>query len=98
MFKRTSILRYKGVVNLTAGVANAVEGLNHAVSSIIAIGALVQIAPPEALGGELARPDAWIRYLAFGGIVLAAINMFGGFAVTRRMLEKLEQENAVRAP
>jgi NAD(P) transhydrogenase subunit alpha len=32
------------------------------------------------------RPDGLILWLAFAAIVLTAINMFGGFAVTRRML------------
>jgi NAD(P) transhydrogenase subunit alpha len=32
-------------------------------------------------------PDEWIRWLAVGGIVLTAVNMFGGFAVTQRMLD-----------
>jgi NAD(P) transhydrogenase subunit alpha len=32
------------------------------------------------------RPDEFIRWLAVGGIGLTAINMFGGFAVTQRML------------
>jgi NAD(P) transhydrogenase subunit alpha len=58
--------------------------VTNAISSIIAIGALVQIAPPLALG--LDRPDGWIRGLAVAGIVLTAVNMFGGFAVTKRML------------
>ena len=48
------------------------------------IGALVQVLPPEA--GTNGRPDQLIQWLAFAGIVLTAINMFGGFAVTRRML------------
>ena len=54
--------------------------VTNAISSIIAIGALVQIAP----SGDLSPP--WIRWLAIGAIVLATINMFGGFAVTQRML------------
>jgi NAD(P) transhydrogenase subunit alpha len=41
----------------------------------------VQIAP----AGEGARPEI-IRWLAVAGIALTAINMFGGFAVTQRML------------
>ena len=49
------------------------------------VGALVQIAPPLA-GDAVSRPDALIRWLAVAGIALTAINMFGGFAVTRRML------------
>jgi NAD(P) transhydrogenase subunit alpha len=41
----------------------------------------VQIAPPDV------APPAVIRVLAIVSIILATINMFGGFAVTRRMLE-----------
>jgi NAD(P) transhydrogenase subunit alpha len=59
--------------------------VTNAISSIIAIGALVQIAPPIEAG--LARPEVWIHWLAVVGIALTAINMFGGFAVTQRMLE-----------
>ena len=41
--------------------------------------------PAGAVG--LARPDELIRWLAVAGIALTAINMFGGFAVTQRMLQ-----------
>jgi NAD(P) transhydrogenase subunit alpha len=58
--------------------------VTNAISSIIAIGALVQIAPPLSEG--LDRPDGWIRWLAVAGIALTTVNMFGGFAVTKRML------------
>ena len=44
----------------------------------------MQIAPPIEAG--LNRPEDWIRWLAIGAIVLATINMFGGFAVTQRIL------------
>jgi len=62
--------------------------VTNAISSIIAIGALVQIAPPEVgtTAAGVSRPDEWIRWLAVAGIALTAVNMFGGFAVTRRML------------
>jgi len=48
----------------------------------------VQIAPPAlaAVAGGEARPDEVIRWLAIAGIALTAVNMFGGFAVTQRML------------
>ena len=35
---------------------------------------------------DLVAADALIRWLSVAAIVLATINMFGGFAVTRRML------------
>jgi NAD(P) transhydrogenase subunit alpha len=48
----------------------------------------VQIAPPLLTGmpAAAARPDELIRWLSVVAIVLTAINMFGGFAVTQRML------------
>ena len=58
--------------------------VTNAISSIIVIGALVQISPP--LGEGIARPGFLIGLLAVVGIILTSINMFGGFAVTRRML------------
>ena len=39
----------------------------------------------DRAGGD--RPEAWIVGLAVLAIALTSINMFGGFAVTRRMLE-----------
>jgi NAD(P) transhydrogenase subunit alpha len=72
------------VWNVTPALHTPLMSVTNAISSIIAIGALVQIAPPEA--GLNGRPDGLIFWLAFAAIVLTAVNMFGGFAVTRRML------------
>jgi NAD(P) transhydrogenase subunit alpha len=73
------------VWNVTPALHTPLMSVTNAISSIIAIGALVQIAPPLA-GGGVPRPDDWIRWLSVVGIALTAINMFGGFAVTQRML------------
>lgn len=51
--------------------------ITNAISGIIVVGALVQIG---------AFDDTVIRVLSFIAILLASINVFGGFAVTRRML------------
>jgi NAD(P) transhydrogenase subunit alpha len=59
--------------------------VTNAISSIIAIGALVQVAPPLA-GSGAGRPNLLILGLAVFALALTAVNMFGGFAVTRRML------------
>ena len=75
---------YMVVWNVTPALHTPLMSVTNAISSIIAIGALVQISPP--LMGDLDRPDGWIRWLAVAGIALTSINMFGGFAVTRRML------------
>jgi len=83
VFVLACFVGYMVVWNVTPALHTPLMSVTNAISSIIAIGALVQIAPPLAGG---AAPDGWIRWLAVGGIVLTAVNMFGGFAVTQRML------------
>ena len=75
---------YFVVWSVTPALHTPLMSVTNAISSIIAIGALVQVAPPLTAGIE--RPGDWIRWLAVIGIVLTTINMFGGFAVTRRLL------------
>lgn len=50
--------------------------VTNAISGIIVVGALLQIG----------HDDALVTVLAFVAILVASINVFGGFAVTRRML------------
>jgi NAD(P) transhydrogenase subunit alpha len=83
VFVLACFIGYMVVWNVTPALHTPLMSVTNAISSIIAIGALVQIAPPGTGGG---RPDELIRWLAFAALVLTAINMFGGFAVTRRML------------
>jgi NAD(P) transhydrogenase subunit alpha len=84
VFVLACFVGYMVVWNVTPALHTPLMSVTNAISSIIAIGALVQIAPPLSEG--LDRPDSWIRWLAVIGVALTAINMFGGFAVTRRML------------
>ncbi|MCM8614031.1 Re/Si-specific NAD(P)(+) transhydrogenase subunit alpha [Accumulibacter sp.] len=85
VFVLACFVGYMVVWNVTPALHTPLMSVTNAISSIIAIGALVQIAPPLA-DGAVARPEDWIRWLAVGAIILATINMFGGFAVTQRML------------
>ncbi|WP_300453937.1 Re/Si-specific NAD(P)(+) transhydrogenase subunit alpha [Accumulibacter sp.] len=84
VFVLACFVGYMVVWNVKPALHTPLMSVTNAISSIIAIGALVQIAPPIEAG--LDRPEDWIRWLAIGAIVLATINMFGGFAVTQRML------------
>jgi len=83
VFVLACFVGYMVVWNVTPALHTPLMSVTNAISSIIAIGALVQIAPPLATGQSA---DGLIRWLAFAGIVLTTINMFGGFAVTQRML------------
>jgi NAD(P) transhydrogenase subunit alpha len=89
VFVLACFVGYMVVWNVTPALHTPLMSVTNAISSIIAIGALVQISPPEVanvVAGAAARPDDWIRWIAVVGIVLTAVNMFGGFAVTQRML------------
>ena len=88
VFVLACFVGYMVVWNVTPALHTPLMSVTNAISSIIIIGALVQISPPAIAGvvGQTARPDEIIRWLAVAGIGLTAINMFGGFAVTQRML------------
>src|SRR5690349_10709134 len=87
VFVLACFVGYMVVWNVTPALHTPLMSVTNAISSIIAIGALVQIAPPLMNGSGAERPAAWILGLAVTSLALVSINMFGGFAVTRRMLE-----------
>jgi len=84
VFVLACFIGYMVIWNVTPALHTPLMSVTNAISSIIAVGALVQVAPPGGGAGD--RPDALILGLAVVALALTAINMFGGFAVTRRML------------
>ena len=85
VFVLACFVGYMVVWNVTPALHTPLMSVTNAISSIIAVGALIQVAPPLG-GGTEGRPDALILGLAVRALTLTAVNMFGGFAVTRRML------------
>ncbi|MDZ7589847.1 MAG: Re/Si-specific NAD(P)(+) transhydrogenase subunit alpha [Rubrivivax sp.] len=86
VFVLACFVGYMVVWNVTPALHTPLMSVTNAISSIIAIGALVQVAPPLTAAGAADRPNTLILGLAVFALALTAINMFGGFAVTRRML------------
>jgi NAD(P) transhydrogenase subunit alpha len=83
VFVLACFVGYMVVWNVKPALHTPLMSVTNAISSIIAIGALVQISP---LANSADRPNTLIIILASVALVLTAINMFGGFAVTQRML------------
>lgn len=83
VFVLACFVGYMVVWNVKPALHTPLMSVTNAISSIIAIGALVQISP---IANAAARPNTLIIALASVALVLTAINMFGGFAVTQRML------------
>ena len=55
--------------------------MTNAISSVIVVGALIAVAVPAMSSAS------WIsKILGFCALILASVNIFGGFLVTARML------------
>ena len=76
VFVLACFVGYMVVWNVTAALHTPLMSVTNAISSIIVIGALVQISSGDQI----------VVILSSVAVVLTAINMFGGFAVTQRML------------
>jgi NAD(P) transhydrogenase subunit alpha len=68
---------YYVVWSVTPALHTPLMSVTNAVSSVIVVGALIASAAAGAPGAK------WLGLLA---VVLASVNIFGGFAVTARML------------
>jgi len=73
---------YYVVWSVTPALHTPLMSVTNAISSVIVVGALLAVGV-ELTGG--AGP-VWARLLGFLALVLASVNIFGGFLVTQRML------------
>jgi NAD(P) transhydrogenase subunit alpha len=76
VFALAIVIGYYVIGHVHHALHTPLMSVTNAISGIIVTGALLQ----------LGHADAVITALAFVAILLASINVFGGFAVTRRML------------
>jgi len=72
---------YYVVWSVTPALHTPLMSVTNAISSVIVVGALL------AVGVSLAGGETWISKLfGFLALILASVNIFGGFLVTQRML------------
>jgi NAD(P) transhydrogenase subunit alpha len=77
VFVLACFVGYMVIWNVTPALHTPLMSVTNAISSIIVIGALMQISSDTEL----------IKWIAVATVGITAVNIFGGFAVTRRMLE-----------
>ena len=80
---------YFVVWSVTPALHTPLMSVTNAISSVIVVGALL------AVSVELARNDSgpiWARILGFFAVILASVNIFGGFLVTQRMLAMYQKK------
>lgn len=68
---------YYVVWSVTPALHTPLMAVTNAISSVIIVGALIAVGPADM---------SLAKVLGFMAMVLAAINIFGGFTVTQRML------------
>ena len=77
VFVLACFVGYMVVWNVTAALHTPLMSVTNAISSIIVLGAILQISSEEKV----------IMMVAVFAVLITSINIVGGFAVTRRMLE-----------
>lgn len=78
---------YYVVWSVTPALHTPLMSVTNAVSSVIVVGALI------ALGVNTEIANSWTPIFGFIATVLAAVNIFGGFMVTERMLAMYKKKD-----
>ncbi|MGH1398246.1 MAG: NAD(P) transhydrogenase subunit alpha [Alphaproteobacteria bacterium] len=75
---------YHVVWRVTPALHSPLMGITNAISSVIIVGAIVAVWPT----------DGGFSLFGFLGVVLASVNIFGGFIITKRMLSMFKKKGA----
>ncbi len=82
VFVLACVVGYYVVWNVTHALHTPLMSVTNAISGIIVVGALLQIG----------QGNGAVTFLAFIAVLIASINIFGGFTVTKRMLEMFRKD------
>jgi proton-translocating NAD(P)+ transhydrogenase subunit alpha len=88
IFALACFIGYYVVWSVTPALHTPLMSVTNAISSVIVVGALI------AVGADLAAGATWAtRVFGFLGLILASVNIFGGFLVTERMLAMYKKKD-----
>lgn len=83
IFLMACFVGYYVVWSVTPALHSPLMGVTNAISSVIVVGAILAAGTAESTAA---------RIFGFIGVTLAAVNIFGGFLVTRRMLAMFQSK------
>ena len=83
IFLMACFVGYYVVWNVTPALHSPLMGVTNAISSVIVVGAMLATGLAES---------GWARTFGFIAVMLAAVNIFGGFVVTQRMLSMFKKK------
>jgi NAD(P) transhydrogenase subunit alpha len=90
IFLMACFVGYYVVWNVTPALHSPLMAVTNAISSVIVVGALLAVGVPLATD---ANGPLWARILGFLALILASVNIFGGFLVTSRMLAMYKKKD-----
>lgn len=83
VFVLACFVGYYVVWRVTPALHSPLMGITNAISSVIIVGALIAAGPAEM---------SFSKLMGFFAVILASINIFGGFIVTQRMLAMFKKK------
>ncbi len=87
IFVMAVFVGYYVVWSVTPALHTPLMAVTNAISSVIVVGALLAVGVSGLAGSGSAG------FFGFGALVMASINIFGGFLVTRRMLAMYKKKD-----
>ena len=85
IFVLAIFIGYYVVWSVTPALHTPLMSVTNAISSVIVVGALLAVAV-EAADFDIASGSWVAKLLGFAALIMASVNIFGGFLVTQRML------------
>jgi NAD(P) transhydrogenase subunit alpha len=82
---------YYVVWSVTPALHTPLMSVTNAISSVIVVGALLSV----GVGG-IESGSGFARFVGFIALILASVNIFGGFTVTERMLAMYKKKGAAK--
>ncbi len=86
VFVLACFIGYHVIWGVTPALHTPLMAVTNAISAILVVGAMV------VAGSAEAETSAWIQALGFLAMMLASINIFGGFVVTNRILAMFKKK------
>ncbi len=83
VFVLACFVGYYVVWKVTPALHSPLMGITNAISSVIIVGALIAVGPAGF---------TFSKILGFLAVMLASVNIFGGFIITRRMLHMFKKK------
>jgi NAD(P) transhydrogenase subunit alpha len=91
IFAMAVFVGYYVVWSVTPALHTPLMSVTNAISSVIIVGALLA-AGVEGMTAAEASGSWWANAFGFIAVILASVNIFGGFLVTERMLSMYKKK------